>query len=98
LSGLLTALRGDRARESRDEPVGPSIRERVETVVGGLWNVTSPPTRTQLDGYRYAAGEFEPVLAALRKLMLEDLVELEARLEAAGAPWTPGRVPQWEPE
>jgi len=38
------------------------------------------------------------VQGALRTLMEKDLKELEARLEAAGAPWTPGRIPDWEME
>jgi hypothetical protein len=34
-------------------------------------------------------------LAKLRTLVEGDLVKLEKALEAAGAPWTPGRVPEW---
>jgi len=98
LNRQLGALRGDETRARRDEPVGPSIVDRVETVIGGLWNVTSPPTQTQLDGYRFASEEFAPVLSDLRALMMEELTALEAKLEAAGAPWTPGRLPDWKPE
>jgi hypothetical protein len=58
--------------------------------------VTSPPTQTQLDAYRYAGEEFTQVLADLRQLVTVDLVQLEAQLEAAGAPWTPGRFPVWQ--
>ena len=29
---------------------------------------------------------------------MKRLEEIEAALEAAGAPWTPGRVPRWEME
>jgi hypothetical protein len=98
LNELLIPLRGNPTLSRRDEPIGPSIRDRVETVVGGLWNVTSPPTKTQLDGYKYAAEEFAPVLNGLRKLIGQELVALEKKLEAAGAPWTPGRLPDWKPE
>jgi hypothetical protein len=28
----------------------------------------------------------------------QDLFALEKKLEAAGAPWTPGRIPDWEME
>jgi hypothetical protein len=34
-------------------------------------------------------------LAKLRTLAEVDLVKLEKDMEAAGAPWTPGRVPVW---
>jgi hypothetical protein len=29
---------------------------------------------------------------------MEDLRRLEADADAAGAPWTPGRLPTWKPE
>ena len=69
---------------------------RVQSIVGGQWNVTSAPTGTQRDAYRYAADAFGGVLEDLRELIEEDLAALEDRLEEAGAPWTPGRVPEWE--
>jgi hypothetical protein len=38
-------------------------------------------------------------LPEIRQLVEEDLTALEAKLDAAGAPWTPGRrVPEWEDE
>ena len=38
------------------------------------------------------------LLPNLRKTVLEDLARLESSAEAAGAPWTPGRVPDWKAE
>ena len=62
------------------------------------WGTMLAPTRTQEDAYRYAGQEFAPVLASLRQLVEVDLKRLEDQLESAGAPWTPGRVPRWQPE
>ena len=76
----------------------PSINERVQQVVGNQWRVTSPPTETQQDAYRYAGEEFTKLLGELRRLMETDLKGLEDQLEAARAPWTPGRIPNWEME
>ena len=45
-----------------------------------------------------AGQQFAELLAALRVLIKEDLVRLESKLEAAGAPWTPGRIPDWQIE
>ncbi len=42
-----------------------------------------------------AAQDFETVLAQLRQLIEVDVARLEKQLEAAGAPWTPGRIPEW---
>jgi len=98
LDGLLTKLRGDQTRRKRDEPSMPSINERVEGIVGSQWNTTSAPTQTAHDAYRYAGGEFTGVLAELRQLIEQDVAGIEQKLEAAGAPWTPGRIPTWKPE
>jgi hypothetical protein len=43
-----------------------------------------------------AAQEFETVLANLRALIEGDLARLEKAMEAAGAPHTPGRIPEWK--
>ncbi len=98
LDQLLVKLRGDPMLRKREEPLPPSINGRVQQVAGNQWHTTSPPTQTQRDAYRHAGTEFEPVLADLRALLSDDLERLEAQLEAAGAPWTPGRIPVWEME
>ncbi len=49
-----------------------------------------------MNQYAVAAQEFEGVLSQLRQLIEVDLENLEKQLEAAGAPWTPGRVPEWK--
>jgi hypothetical protein len=53
------------------------------------------PTQTHLDDYTIAGGEFSEELGKLRALVEVDLAKLEKDMEAAGAPWTPGRVPEW---
>jgi photosystem II stability/assembly factor-like uncharacterized protein len=98
LEALLVELRGDPTLGSIEEPSPPSISERVRTIVGGQWNVTSPPTETHRDAYRYAGEAFADVLGKLRTLIEQDLAEVEQALESAGAPWTPGRIPTWEME
>ena len=98
LNGILTRLRGDRTREKRQEPTSPSVNERVEQVVSSQWNTTSAPTQTQRDAYRLAGEEFSSLLSELRDLIEQDLAGVEKKLEAAGAPWTPGRVPTWSME
>ena len=98
LNGILTRLRGDRTRAKRQEPASPSINERVQQVVSNQWNTTSAPTQTQRDAYRLAGEEFSTLLGELRDLIEQDLAGVERKLEAAGAPWTPGRVPTWSIE
>ena len=94
LDDVLVELRGDRSRARRNEPVPPSIRERIDRIVDSGFFTTQPPTTSHRDGYRFASDAFVEQLAALRALETR-LTALEATLEAAGAPWTPGRLPTW---
>ena len=98
LKDLQTSLSGDRVLAKHQEPVPPSIVDRVQSVVHGHWSTTSAPTGTHLRSYEIAAQEFAPVLEKLKVLVETDLKDLEAKADAAGAPWTPGRVPTWKPE
>jgi photosystem II stability/assembly factor-like uncharacterized protein len=93
---ILRALRGDTALRQRQEILPSSIIERVSTIVSDQRMSTSAPTQTQKDHYADAANEFEQVLGQLRSLIEGDLARLEKAMEAAGAPWTPGRIPEWK--
>ncbi|MFQ5701034.1 MAG: WD40/YVTN/BNR-like repeat-containing protein, partial [Acidobacteriota bacterium] len=98
LKDLLLALRGDPVVRKHHEPTLPSIVDRVQRIISGQWSSTSAPTATQRRAYEIAAGQFQGVLRDLRSLIELDLQRLEEHAEAAGAPWTPGRVPRWRPE
>jgi hypothetical protein len=98
LTKIDRVLKGDEVIASHNEPVPPSIRGRVQDIVYGEWSCTSAPTQTQRDQYRIAAQEFEPVLKQLTDLYTVKLKKLEDAMNAAGSPWTPGRVPAWKPE
>ena len=95
LAELGILLHGDRTISRRSEPTTPSINSRVGWVVYGMQNNTSGPTRTMRDNLALAGELFAPVLADLTTLMTVEMEELEGRLEAAGAPYTPGRIPVW---
>jgi len=96
VNGLNRALRGDNTLSSRNEGVPPSISDRVNDAVGDLWSSTSTPSATHVRGYEIAGEEFAPLLADLKQLVSQDLKRIEDAMEAAGAPWTPGRLPDWE--
>jgi hypothetical protein len=98
LQELLAELTGDRVRATRNEPVMPSITDRLERIVDSHWRSTSETPQTCRRDYEIAASQFTGVLARLRTLIATDLTAIEAEAEAAGAPWTPGRLPDWKPE
>jgi len=92
---ILRALRGDNALRARNMNLPPSISDRVGDIVGSQRTAIARPTQTQINQYTAAAQEFEITLAQLRQLIEVDLARLEKEMEAAGAPWTPGRIPEW---
>ena len=95
LADLEITLNGDRTISGRSEPTTPGIRQRVGRVMYGISTNTSGPTQTQRDNLTLSAKLFKPWLAELKVLVTKDLHNLEQRLEAAGAPYTPGRFPVW---
>jgi hypothetical protein len=97
LKDLQAELLGDSTVARRNEPTPEGILSRVQRVVDGQWHTTADATGTERQGYQQAAALFGPWLARFRTLAA-DLARLEAAAEAAGAPWTPGRIPEWRPE
>ncbi|HET6974415.1 MAG TPA: hypothetical protein VFH96_10350, partial [Pyrinomonadaceae bacterium] len=95
-SEILRALSGDNTARQRNMNTPPSINDRIGYVVGAQRMSISRPTQTQIAQYNAAAQDFETTLAQLRQLIEVDLARLEKQLEAAGAPWTPGRIPDWK--
>jgi hypothetical protein len=93
---ILRALRGDKELQKRNEPVPSSIDDRVTNIIEGERFALAKPTQSHVDNYNIAAAEFADQLAKLRTLVEVDLAKLEKAMEAAGAPWTPGRVPEWQ--
>lgn len=96
LRELLREVRGDVALRKRNENTPLSISERVETIVDGLRFSLSRPTTTQRQQYAIAGGQLTEVLKEMRALQDGDLKDLEKVLDLAGAPWTPGRLPDWK--
>ena len=93
--GILRVLRGDAELQKRNEAVPSSINDRVEAIMEGERFSLATPTQSHIDDYNVAATEFTKQLDTLHALVEVDLTKLEKDMEAAGAPWTPGRVPEW---
>ncbi len=89
------ALTGDKVLQRHNEPAPSSIDDRVSAIMEGERFSLAKPTQTHVDNYNIAAAEFAGQLEKLRVLVDSDLNKLEKNMEAAGAPWTPGRVPVW---
>ena len=97
LGELAIAFQGDALVRGYNESTRPAMLERLNQVIGGGWNSTCAPTRTHVENVDIVEAEFSKALLTLRGIS-GDLSALEARAEGEGAPWTPGRLPEWKPE
>jgi hypothetical protein len=95
LNSVNRLLNGDGSLARREFETAPSVRGRVFYIIGSLWNTTAAPTQTQISSYETAAGEFTPVYNELKAIAAE-VKKLEDLLEKNGAPYTPGRLPEWK--
>jgi hypothetical protein len=89
------ALNGDRLLVMDEGQPRMSLKGRTDLIISSLWTTTSAPTGTYERAYREAHDGFDEVLAMLEQV--DGRIEaLEGVLEAAGAPYTPGRLPVWQ--
>jgi photosystem II stability/assembly factor-like uncharacterized protein len=94
-TAILRALRGDQVMARRGEAVPESISERVGTIMEDERMSSSLPSGTDRQSYEIASQQFAQTLAQLRSLIEADVANLQKAMQAAGAPWTPGTIPNW---
>ncbi len=96
LSDIELALVGDRVWRSHNEGIPASIQERVQAAASPTRATTGRPTRTAIEQYQIASDALAVQIPKLRRLIETDIRALEKQLDAAGAPPTPGRLPDWK--
>lgn len=92
---LMRKLRGDQIIAARNENVPTSISDRVGFITSVSRGMLQKPTGTQREQYQIVSDEFAALLRELRQMIEVDLRALDKELDVAGAPWTPGRLPEW---
>jgi len=97
LDEIEMALNGDRVWRAHNEGTPASISEHVQAAASPTRGTTGRPTRTALEQYQIASDELAAEVPKLRKLIETDMKAIEKQLDAAGAPYTPGRLPDWKP-
>jgi photosystem II stability/assembly factor-like uncharacterized protein len=90
------ALNGDRIWRAHNEGTPASISEHAQAAASPARGTTGRPTKTAMEQYQIASDELTVEIPKLRKLMDVDIKALEKQLDAAGAPPTPGRLPDWK--
>jgi photosystem II stability/assembly factor-like uncharacterized protein len=98
LDNILWSLNGQVPEASDEEnwPAPPPIQKRLGEIMAASWGNTSTPTQTQRDQYALLEEELPPILEQLRAIAEGDLKQLEDELDRLGAPWMPGRIPEWK--
>ncbi len=74
-------------------PAAVPLNDRLSAITYSMWRSTSKPTGTARTAYEILQQEFPPMLQTITRIHGTDLPQLEREIEAAGAPWTPGRLP-----
>jgi hypothetical protein len=90
-------LNGDPLRAQYEGGSPTSVKERIDLITSSLWITTSAPTNTYIQSYDAAAAQFTSLLATLKSID-DEIKSLESKLEMFGAPYTPGRFPDWHKE
>ncbi len=93
LDELGETLNGDWLLTRYEEQARTSLKGKIDLVVGALWATTSASTGTFERAYKEAKAETGAVLTTLKELDA-DMRALQDKLEEAGAPYTPGRLPR----
>jgi hypothetical protein len=96
LDEVNTTLTGDRVWRATNEGVPASISDHVQAAASPTRGTTGRPTKTAMEQYQIASDLLAAEIPKLRKLFESDMKVLEKQLDAAGAPPTPGRLPDWK--
>ncbi len=96
LKAISQAMYGDHVAGRLDIDTPPSLNARVFGALYDGSGSTGDPTTTMKQQLAIATEEFGAVLANLKGVLNTELKALEQKLEAAGAPYTPGRMPEWK--
>ncbi len=93
ITAIQRALRGDETLRGVESGAPATIAGRVNSAVAGARGLTGSPTGTQKLNYQVAFDELSEEMTKLKTLEA-DLKKFEQQLDAAGVPYTPGRLPE----
>lgn len=91
LMDVMEQFEGDPTKPQRNEPAAPGISRRVRTMMFGAMGSTEGPTGTHKRQYEIALKQFQKASKELEKIVNVEIPKLSKKLDAANAPWTPGR-------
>ena len=97
LMNVMEMFNGDPTKSRRNESAYPGFNSRLRTAMFGIMGSDEGPTGTHKSQLAIIEAEFKEALAKLKPIVSAKIPALEKKLDAAGAPWTPGRkIPDWK--
>jgi hypothetical protein len=87
-------MNGDQSVARREFETPPAIYGRVENIVYSCYNATCAPTEIYRQSYVTASKQLVEAITEL-KAVTEEVKVLEKQLDVNKAPYTPGRMPEW---
>ena len=96
IEDIKIVMNGDKSLSKRNENQTPSVNNRIDYILTGIWSSSSEPSQTQKDAYKIASEQLSGVLDSLKKLNNDGIAPIEKELDNIDAPWTPGRIPNWK--
>jgi len=96
LKAIGRKLFGDTTAGRLDLDQPPSLSSRINSIVSNGLNSTSDPTRTHRRVFDLVGEELVPIVDEVNEILTSVVPPIEQKLEAAGAPWTPGRKIEWK--
>ncbi|GAB4249335.1 MAG: hypothetical protein Kow0079_01920 [Vicingaceae bacterium] len=97
LKDVNISLAGDYEISKYEFETYPSILDRIETIVYGIWNATSAPTNTFKESYQTAQEEYQTAINQLQSIV-KKVEDIQKQLDALKVPYTPGRSYDWKEE
>lgn len=95
ISALELQMYGDRSLAKRQFETLPTVYDRINTIIYGLWNVTSAPTSTYLNSYEVALKQFDTLYAQVKSADAS-LSNLLSQLAQYKVPVISGELPAWK--
>lgn len=95
IADIRQTIYGDRRAATLDIDTEPGLSSRMRGVTYALYGTTSAPTQTMRNELSIAKEDFGPVYQKIKTIVETDIKAMERKLEAAGAPYTPGRVMEY---
>ncbi len=97
LYNITFAFNGPKAKASWEEvpPAEMPLMKRLNSIIWAQINSTSDITNTSKTSFALLKEQFPPVLKQVEELLETKLPALRKQMDNLNAPYTKGRVPQW---